>query len=236
MWRVPADLQNRAIQALMRTLSPSELALPISVINAIPPRPPGFGRSRELFPRYTGGSFDAVTPAVVSATHTVNSLLTPDRAARMVEQALFDESLPGLENVLGSVLRASFGAQANGAYEEQVKRAVEGVVVDRIQWLAANAPMPEVREVATATLQRMHTRLSQTTDSPHATIVARNIQRFLDRPAAALTVPATVSAPPGAPIGQPARDWLGIHGIGQPAQDWLSLTEPWCTWEGHSWD
>jgi hypothetical protein len=236
MWRVPADEQNRAIQALMRTLSPSELTLPVSVINAIPPRPPGFGRSRELFPRYTGGAFDAVTPAVVSATHTVNSLLTPDRAARIVEQALFDESLPSLNDVLGALLRATFGAEANGAYEEQVKRAVEGVVVDRLQWLAANAPMPEVREVTTARLQRMHARLSTVEDSPHATIVAMNIQRFLDRPAAALTVPGAVSAPPGAPIGQPARDWLGIHGIGQPAQDWLSLTEPWCTWEGHAWN
>ena len=32
-----------------------------------------------------GSAFDAVTPAVVAASHTVNSLLNPSRAARMVE-------------------------------------------------------------------------------------------------------------------------------------------------------
>jgi hypothetical protein len=234
MWRVSADQQNRAIDALMRTLSPSELALPVSVVNAIPPRPPGYGRTRELFPRYTGGAFDAVTPAVVSASHTVNTLLTADRAARMVEQALFDASLPSLRDVLGRVIDASFGATANGAYEAQVKRVVEGVVIDRIQWLAANASMPEVRAVSTSVLSRMHGNLVAMTDSPHATTMAMGIQRFLERPAEAGGIPGALSAPPGAPIGQAARDWLGIYGIGQPAMEWLDLSEPWCTWEGHA--
>jgi hypothetical protein len=234
MWRVSADQQNRALDALMRTLAPSELTLPVSVIEAIPPRPPGWGRTRELFPRYTGSAFGAVVPAVVAASHTVSALLTPDRAARMVEQKIFDPSLPGLEEVLERVVAASFGATTNGAYEAEVKRAVEGVVVERIEWLAANADMPHVRAIATSTLRGLRTDLLAMGEEPHAVMLAMDIQRFLERPAAPATMPDIPSAPPGAPIGQPAMDWLGSLGIGQPAIEWLHRTEPYCTWDdGH---
>lgn len=233
VWRVSADQQTRSLDALIRTIAPSELTLPESVVNAIPPRPPGFSRTRELFPRYTGSAFDAVTPSVVAATLTVNALLTSDRAARMVEQNMFDPELPSLDDVLNRLIAGSFGASANGAYEQEVKRVVEGVVTDRIKWLAANASMPAVRAISTATLQSIQGNLLAATDSPHAVLIAMDIQRFLDRPAEASAIPGTVAAPPGAPIGQPAMDWIGDLGIGQPATEWLSLSEVWCSSEGH---
>lgn len=231
MWRPSADEQEGALDALMRTLSPSELALPVSVVNAIPPRPPGYGRTRELFPRYTGGAFDAITPAVVAASVTVNALLTPDRAARLVEQKIFDPSLPGLDDVLARLLETAFSAPVNSGYESEVRHAVQGVVIDRIEWLAANASMPTVRAISTAHLQRTHTDLVAMTSSPNSMLLARNIQRFMDRPADVITMPSAPNAPPGSPIGQPGMDWLGNIGIGQPAQDWLALTAPWCTWD-----
>ncbi len=236
MWRVPADQQNAALDALMRTLSPSELTLPLTVVNSIPPRPPGYGMNRELFPRWTGGAFDAVTPAVVAASLTVEALLTSDRAARMVEQKIFDPSLPGLDDVLGRLIDASFGARANGAYEAEVKRAVEGVVVERIEWLAGNATMPQVRAISTAALRRMHGNLVAMADSPHAGLIAMNIQRFLERPMQPATLPETVSAPPGAPIGQPAMDFLGSWGVGAAAREWLRATDAFCEWEGAGWN
>lgn len=235
VWRVPADDQNRALDALLRTLSPSELALPVGVIELIPPRPPGHGRTRELFPRFTGSAFDAITPAVVAASHTVNALLTPDRAARMVEQSLFDPTLPSLDDVLTRLVRTSMEAPASGAYEEEIRRAVQAVVVDRIEWLAANAAMPAVRASATATLRGVRSDLMAMSDAPHAALLASNIERFLERPAPTVAMPSAPSAPPGAPIGDPALDWLSGLGVGQPALDWLSTTAPWCPWEDESY-
>jgi hypothetical protein len=235
VWRVPAQQQNQALDALMQTLSPAQLTIPRSVIEVIPPRPPGWGSSRELFPRYTGDAFDAITPAVVASSHTVNALLNAERAARMVEQKVLDPSLPGLDDVLQRLIGATFGAPATGPYEQEVKRAVEGVVIERIQWLAGNASMPQVRAISTATLQRMRRDLVAMADEPHASLLAAEIQRFLDRPAGTASVPDVVSAPPGAPIGDPGMDWLGRWGIGQQARDWLQETEPWCTWMEHGW-
>ena len=58
----------------------------------------------------------------------------------------------------------------------------------------------------------------------------------MDRPANAVEVPDKPNAPPGAPIDQPAMDWLGNMGIGQPAMEWLEATDASCTWDvGHDW-
>jgi hypothetical protein len=135
-----------------------------------------------------------------------------------------------LEDVLGRLMDASFGAPASGAYEAEVKRAVEGVVVERIEWLARNASMPQVRAISTAALQETRGDLVAMADDPHAALLALDIQRFLERPADAVSAPEAVEAPPGAPIGDPAMDWMGLHGIGQAAMDWLGHGEPWCTW------
>ncbi|HSM59174.1 MAG TPA: zinc-dependent metalloprotease, partial [Longimicrobiales bacterium] len=237
--RVPAAAQRQAMDALARTLLPSELVLPATVLEAIPPRPPGYGRHRELFPRYTGGAFDAVTPAVVAARHTVGSLLTADRAARLVEQHALDASLPGLEDVLQGLLDASFGAPASGAYQEEVKRAVQDVVVERIEWLSANADMPRVRAAATSTLRRVHGELVAAAGDSWASALALDIERFLQRPAATAQDPELVDAPPGAPIGQPAPDWLGPPAwSGARWGDALGGLEAWseaCSWPDARW-
>jgi hypothetical protein len=58
----------------------------------------------------------------------------------------------------------------------------------------------------------------------------------MERPATVIEMPGTPNAPPGAPIGQPAMDWLGGMGIGQPAMEWLRATDVTCTWDdGHDW-
>ena len=222
---VSAGAQREALGALVRTLQPSELALPREVIGLIPPRPPGYGRSRETFPRYTGGRFDALTPAVVSATHTVNNVLTADRAARLVQQSMLDESQLSLEDVLGGLIRSTFGEMSSDAYEAQIQQAVQAVVIDRMIWLAGNAGMHSVRATTNGMLNRMKGRLAE--GGAHGMTLAMEIERFMERPHAPAEAVGGVNAPPGAPIGQPAMNWM----IGSPAQDWLSLTEPWCTWD-----
>lgn len=224
---VSADAQMAAFRALLRTLQPSELALPRSVIALIPPRPPGYGRSRETFPRYTGGRFDAVTPAVVAASLTVNNLLTADRAARLEQQAALDPNQLSLQTVLGGLMRAAFGPAPADAYEAQIQQSIQAVIVDRMMWLAANADMYAARATTNAVLHRVAGLLAGQ-ESAHAMTLAEDIQRFLERPAAPIAAPDGVEAPPGAPIGQPAMNWL----IGSPAQDWLGLTSPWCSWDG----
>jgi hypothetical protein len=222
--RVPAGAQRAALDALVRTIAPAELKLPQRILSLIPPRPPGFGRHRELFPRYTGSAFDAVTPAVVASRHTLAMLLEPSRAARLVQQHALDPSLPGLEEVFEALFEASLEAEANTPYETEVKRAIEGVVLARTMWLASNAAMPQVRAISSAVLSRTRDELQRRGSSEaHSQLMATDIQRFLDRPGEVVPERVAPSAPPGSPIGEPALDWLG-------------QMEPWCSWLEDGWD
>ena len=218
--------QRAALRALMATLAPSALALPPTLAKMIPPRPPGWGRTRELFPRYTGGAFDAVTPGVVATGHVLGFLLADDRAARLVEQKALDPTLPGFEDVLAAIQTALFSATVRSPYEAEVNRGAQRVFVDELMSTASGAPMPQVRAIATLYLQRLGASRTgatgNTMEVAHAGLLAHDIKRFMDRPATAADIRQTPLAPPGAPIGDPGMDWLNRV---MPPCSWLGWWE-----------
>ena len=208
---VPAAEQLRALDAILATLTPEALALPKPLLKVIPPRPSGFEQSRELFPRYTGQMFDAITPSVVAADMAFSSLLNEVRAARLVEQRALDSSMPGLHGVLDRILAAIFGPTPADAYQAEVQRAVQRVLVEHMMRLSAGADMSQVRAIVSARLRARAAALPATGTSPaaaHGTLLAADITRFLERPAPPATATPLPAAPPGAPIGEPAMDWL----------------------------
>ena len=211
-WETAAN-QHRALDALANTLKPSELAIPRQVLDAIPPRPTGFGRHRELFPRTTGDGFDPLSPATVASDVTVGFVLELDRSARMVAQHALDPSLPGLEEVIDRLTKATFDAPVASPYEAEIRRAEERVLVDRLMWLGSGAPNGQVRAIASLKLSRLAARLknesaaSEPEQAQHA-LLAADIRRFLERPADPMKPIPALDAPPGAPIGDSGMDWL----------------------------
>jgi uncharacterized protein DUF4953/uncharacterized protein DUF5117 len=208
-----AASQRAALDALLATLKPSELTLSTAVLSKVPPRPSGYGRTRELFPRYTGGAFDPITPAIVASDMTVGFMLTNDRAARLVAQSAVNSSLPGLNEVIEKLVTATFGAPAATSYEAEIKRATQRVVVDRLMDLADAAPMSQVRAIATHHLKAIQGRAAGTgvADSSHQSLLAADIKRFLDRPSQPARDIAPPGTPPGAPIGDPGMDYLSWY-------------------------
>ena len=207
----PADEQRRALDAILETLQPSALALPQQVLQQLPPRPPGWPVTRELFPRYTGQMFDAIAPAVTAADLTLGFLLTPARAARLVEQHALDPTMPGLHGVIQRLVDATFGAAPADPYHAEIARAVQRVVVEHLMTVASNAEMSQVRAIATAGLRGRVASLRSAGTGPaaaHRALLAADIERFLERPAPPAVRRAIPAAPPGAPIGEPAMHWL----------------------------
>ncbi|HUG40507.1 MAG TPA: zinc-dependent metalloprotease, partial [Longimicrobiales bacterium] len=205
--RVPAEEQRQALDALLETLTPSALALPRHLVDLIPPRPYGHPAHRELFDRYTGITFDPISPAGVAAEMTISMLLHPERAARLVEQGALEPGMPDLSELLDQLDRATFGARAANPYEAEVARLVQDVLVRELVELAGSAAMPQVRAVAELELRQLRDRLRATAggaseaERAHATRVAGEITRYLDRPAEPWAPPAPLPAPPGSPIG-----------------------------------
>jgi hypothetical protein len=211
-WETAAN-QRKALDALANTLKPSELTVPKQVLAAIPPRPPGFAMHRELFARTTGDGFDPISPATVAADVTVGFVLQLNRAARMVAQHAVDPSLPGLEEVIDRLTKATFDAPVASPYEAEIRRAEERVLVDRLMWLATGAPNGQVRAIASFKLGKLAARLrgeaspSEGEQAQH-TLLAADIKRFLERPAETMRVMPAPNSPPGAPIGDVGMDWL----------------------------
>ncbi len=206
--------QQRALDALLRAIQPGELTIPPAVLEDLPPRPAGYGRTRELFPRYTGSAFDAISPAVVAAAHVVGQVFNGSRAARLLEQSTLDSSLPDLTAVLDAFVTVGEPNAEDSPYEAEVRRAVGRVVAEGLMGLAGGAQMPQVRAIASQRLEMMKLGAAERAqlhdaDGAHFMLLASDIQRFQDRPYGALTAPGTPSAPPGAPIGSPALDWIG---------------------------
>jgi hypothetical protein len=233
-WESAAN-QRKALEALVHTLKPAELAVPKQVLDAIPPRPPGFGRHRELFPRTTGDGFDPLSPATVASDMTIGFVLQLDRAARMVAQHAVDPSLPGLEEVIDRLTKATFDAPAASPYETEIRRAEERVLVDRVMWLATGASNSEVRAIAAWKLGKLAGRLKAEAGASEAeqaqrALLAADIKRFLDRPADPAQMMPAAPAPPGAPIGgDPGMDWLAPA----PACNWSAdHSDWWYTAEG----
>jgi hypothetical protein len=212
-WESAAN-QRLALDALASTLKPSELTVPMSVLALIPPRPPGFGMHRELFPRTTGDAFDPLAPGTIAADVTVGFALQLERASRLVAQHAVDPSLPGLEEVIDRFTHAAFDAPTANTYEAEVRRASERVVVNRVAWLAAASGNAQVRAIATLKLNRLADRLRAETGKPEADVAHRellvaDIKRYLDDPSkVGSVIIATAPAPPGAPIGDMPNDWL----------------------------
>jgi hypothetical protein len=84
--------------------------------------------------------------------------------------------------------------------------------------LAGTATMPQARAMASYKLKSMMTEMNQRgsqADAPdaeaqvaNARYLADEIKRFLERPAQPAQRLSVPEAPPGAPIGQPAMEWL----------------------------
>ena len=211
-WETAAN-QRKALDALANTLKPSELTVPKAALDAIAARPPGFGRHRELFPRTTGDAFDALSPATVAADVTIGFVLQLDRAARMVAQHAVDPTLPGLEEVIDRLTKATFDSSVTNPYEAEVRRTEGRVLVDRVMWLATGSPNSQVRAIATWKLSRLMNRAAvarfqDESEQAAMSLLAADIKRFLERPAEVMKAILPPDAPPGAPIGEPAMDWL----------------------------
>jgi hypothetical protein len=204
---VPSAEQRRALAAVLATLKPDALALPESLLNMIPPRPPEYQRGREHFKIRTYPAFDALAPAEATAQHTLQFLFNPERAQRLLEFHARDKSNPGLEEVFDAIFAATWKAPHASGYPAEIEKVVDDVALFDLMALAANEKASdEVRAVAALKLHALKEWLDSAAGSPgdsdraHAFFASHQIAQFEKDPKRLdLTPPA--EPPDGPPIG-----------------------------------
>jgi len=211
---VDSSRQREVLHLLLAELAPGELALPERVLANLPPEPFGLRRNFDAFTARAGYAFDQVSAARTLAGMIVDQLLDASRAARLVAFAE-RESNPNplrLDELIDELISRTWGRSpgtlpANSLVgSDSLSRAVQRVVADKLMELAASKQStPEVRASAwqgLATVKERANSLSsgQGAFPAHARTVRDDITRFLERPQD-YTPPATVTPPPGAPVG-----------------------------------
>jgi hypothetical protein len=203
----PAE-QKKALDAVLKTLSPDTLTLPESILRILPPVPPGYPRTRESFPSHTGLTFDPVAAAESSTDLTLAALLDPARAARIIEYHMFVPGAPSFRVMLESI-SAAVAQRTEGGHtvSSEVERAVEFRALEAMLALGIN---PEASS-QTRAIVRWHIAdlLKQLTAAPrnpdsaeeihHVALIDR-INEF-ERDPAKFVPSKPVEAPPGMPIG-----------------------------------
>ncbi|GAB3204090.1 hypothetical protein ABID22_004014 [Pontibacter aydingkolensis] len=197
--------QQKALDALLKTISPDVLTLPEDIIRLIPPRAPGLGNNRELFAKRTGLTFDPMAAAEASADFTLSFLLHPERASRLVELNARHNSL-GLQDVTKQLIENTWKSRREKGLQEQVQMQTEQLVLTHLLALAHNESSSyQARAVATAALQEIkeyaNRKRSPASSSLYQAHLAFALDR-LNRPVSEDIKPSrALELPPGAPIG-----------------------------------
>jgi hypothetical protein len=169
----------------------------------------GFTSTPELFQHYTGLTFDAFAPAVVAADLTFTALLDPERAARLVEQHALDPALPGFGTVLNRLTDTVFQGAPKDAYQAEIARLCQSLLVQRLMGLAQSALLAQVRALALLKLQELRDAFQTRQLPPTAPeaeraqrlLLATDLRRFFDRPQDWEPIPPQLTLPPGSPLG-----------------------------------
>jgi hypothetical protein len=207
---VSGQEQRRAFDVLLKTIQPEFLAIDERILNLIPPRPPGYRETRELFPGYTGQTFDPFGAAETAASLTIGLVLRPERAARLVEYHSRRKDVPGLAEVLDSLISSTFKSSPKSGYLAEIQRIVNTVLLYHVMSLAADEEVnPQVRALALLKLDELKNWLNQQvylkpvkdeSQKAHYFYALSQIKLFQTDPSQVkLAVPSR--PPSGAPIG-----------------------------------
>ncbi|HEY6804750.1 MAG TPA: zinc-dependent metalloprotease [Pyrinomonadaceae bacterium] len=218
---VAPEEQRRALAAVLDTIKPEALILPESLLKLIPPRPAGYGRTREDFRIRTQPTFDALAPAEAVADHVSGFLLNSERAARLVQFHARDPRNPGLVEVLDKILGATWKAPTATGYTGEIQHTVDMVILGDLMSLAAAERAPnQVRAIAELKLDQLKTWIGTqrtlSADEGHRAFLfyaAEQIKRFQEDPKK-MNITRPQDPPDGQPIGM---DWWERIGV---ACDW----------------
>jgi hypothetical protein len=130
---VKASLQREALDALLYTISPQVLMIPEDKLGLFPPRAYGYARTRESFEGQTGITFDYLAPPAAAANFTLEFLLNPERANRLVLQKTLDEKQVSLDELLEILVeRTIHSIPSSKGYIQEVMHTVGFLVIDHM--------------------------------------------------------------------------------------------------------
>jgi hypothetical protein len=204
----PLD-QWRAFDALVATITPKALSLPEALIGKIPPRPTGYPATIETWHGHTGPTFDPIAAAESAAGNTLDYLLDPQRAARLIEFQARDARQPGLLPVLDKLVNRTWKTALQPGYPGELQVLVDNLVLKGLLAMAASPRNAEnVRGEAMLEIGELKDWMKKGLAGAGLRLKSAlyfglsQIEGFEKDPDKFIPEPA-LEMPPGAPIGMP---------------------------------
>ena len=202
---VPSQEQNSAIGSLLNVIKPENLAIPGHVLSIIPPRPPGYGRSRETFKVRTGVTFDPIGAAESIVGTTMKVLFHPQRATRLTQQKAMDPLTTRVIRRYQGSTKIVFGQGLTGYHAALQRMAADQFVSSLMKLATDGSAAAQARAEATYALQSLAfdsatTAKKDPSEIAFYTALTLKVSQFLSNPME-VKVTTPLSPPDGSPIG-----------------------------------
>ncbi len=197
---IDGEEQRDALETVLSTLDVEFLTLPQSILALLPPS--AFRHNQgEVFPGNTGLLFDAMGAVEGSANLTVQSVLHPERMARLIAYGSMGD-YPSLEEVVDRLIEVTWGANIpDSEYQTAVLHVAQRVTMNEMMVQASSEDSSgEVKAVLADRLNRLASELEGVRNaSPYQASAAADIRRWQGRTDGAIPGPA-LEMPSGDPI------------------------------------
>jgi hypothetical protein len=211
---VTADAQQKALDALLQTVSVQNLTIPDKIVSLLAPRPLGYDPHRELITGRTDLTFDPLSAAETAADMAFRLLLHPARVNRLLEQNARNPQQPSLTFILKKVTLYVYNQKIDNTYEQAVGQTIAQTYLNQLIRLAiSNEVSAQAKAEILAELSGIQNSLLGTQPLPMFSKAMRNYQaaiiQTLKTNPDELKLPSVPNPPPGQPIGT-TEDWCSV--------------------------
>lgn len=197
---ISKEEQEQALHAVLKTLDTKTLMIPEDKLKLFPPRAIGYPRTRESFKSKTGVSFDALGAAATASEMTLNLLLNPERANRLIQQRAISKNNLELDQVLFDLIFKTFFTKTKSDYEKEVQRTIQYVTLQQIlNLIVSTKSIAQVKAIANASLDELIIELKGNKTDFFKQLL-REISDFRKDPSK-FKQKRTAKIPDGSPIG-----------------------------------
>jgi hypothetical protein len=198
--------QQNALQAAIECIDPKFLELSERIIQLIPPRPSGYGTSRELFRKRTGLSFDALAPAETATDMVFSFLFNSQRLSRMEQFAILYNG-ESVNEMVNTLFKKTWQAPRLTGMQKLIQLQNEQILLTYLLSSTTNENNSfAVKSVIHKKLKELKdlidAAIKTTSDEVYKGHLLLALERMKDPTAAKPTLHREI--PPGAPIG---CDW-----------------------------
>jgi hypothetical protein len=202
--------QIRALSAVIDCLDPKFLLLPDRIAKLIPPRPAGYGSTRELFKKRTGLAFDALSPAETAADLPLSFLFNSERLSRMVQYETVNGGL-GVGEMINALINRTWKAVRVAGMEKLIQLQTEQVLLTYLLGASVNDNNSfAVKSVLAKAISDLKSFIEVQSKAATDEVYKGHLILALDRISKPGDAKPTIhrAIPPGAPIG---CDWEVIN-------------------------